>query len=209
MLEDKKVIIKEKEIMLREIHHRVRNNLQLMLSLIRLQESNSSETAVKENLQKIQYRLNSMALIHEDLYATSDLGNIPFKSYTDKLLINLMRAYETNKKKIKIVQEISELFVPVDIAIPLGIIVNELVTNSIKHAFPKNKSGKVNIKFSKCEDNYVLEVEDDGIGFENDGNPEGVNGLGLQITNILCKQIGGSIDFLNDSGTHCKLTFNS
>jgi two-component sensor histidine kinase/AmiR/NasT family two-component response regulator len=202
-------MLQEKEIMLREIHHRVKNNLQLMLSLIRLQETNSSETAVKTNLSTIQNRLNSMALVHEDLYASSDLGRIPIRSYAEKLLLNLMRVYDTESNKIKIKSDIEELFFPVDIAIPLGIIVNELVTNSIKHAFPKGRNGKIDIKFKKCDKNYVLEVIDDGSGFEYNGNLKVNNGLGLQISNILCRQLGCKIDYYNESGSHYKLTLNS
>jgi two-component sensor histidine kinase/CheY-like chemotaxis protein len=202
-------MLQEKEVMLREIHHRVKNNLQLMVSLVRLQESNTSESAVVPHLRTIQNRLNSMALIHEDLYSSTDLGRILFKKYAEKLIVNLKRAYDTESKCISIVYDIEELFVPVDLAIPLGIIVNELVTNSIKHAFPGGKDGKIEIKFVKNEENYVLEIIDNGTGFENNGDLRKHDGLGLQISNILCKQLGCSIDYKNDSGSQFKLMINS
>jgi len=199
------LMLEEKETMLREIHHRVKNNLQLMLSLIRLQEANSSDVSVKSNLQTIQIRLNSMALVHEDLYSSSDLAKVPFTNYIKKLITNLERMYQTHARKIKIECEIDHVFLPVDAAIPVGIIINELVTNSIKHAFPQGKEGNIYIDFRKQNEKFVLTVKDDGTGMNSIGALESPKGLGLKIFNILSRQLNCFVELSNDPGAAYKL----
>ena len=196
-------MLQEKETMLREIHHRVKNNLQLMLSLIRMQEANSSDVTVKNSLQTIQLRLNSMALVHEDLYASQDLAKVPFSNYVEKLIVNLNRMYETHTKQIKIESKIENLSMPVDVAIPIGIMINELVTNSIKHAFNSGKGGLISVEFGDNGGKLALEVKDDGDGINE---KESKAGLGLKIFNILCRQMNCSVEIKNNPGADYKVT---
>ncbi|HEY3250294.1 MAG TPA: histidine kinase dimerization/phosphoacceptor domain -containing protein [Ignavibacteria bacterium] len=201
-------ISSEKDVLLREIHHRVKNNLQLMLSLIRLQELNSSDASVKSNLKAIENRLNSMVLVHEDLHSSAGHPKISFKDYIDKLSDHLIRAYGMDMKSIKIKHEVDDIFMSIDYAIPMGIIINELVTNSIKHAFTANSSGNILVRFAKKDNKYFLEVIDDGTGLPEGTDFDNPKLLGMQILKSLCSQLDGSPSYVNQNGCHFKLSFN-
>jgi len=202
-------MLHEKEILLREIHHRVKNNFQLIISFIRLQLSKSSDDVVKKNLVIIENRLISIALVHEDLYTSADLSKIHLKTYVDKLVNHIISAHSDRAGSISIKLKIENVFLPVDIVIPLGIIINELVTNSLKHAFPEEKNGNILIKYGKADNENILEVIDDGIGLPKDINPEEPESLGLQILQSLCNQLKCKTEFINKKGFHIKLKFSN
>ena len=202
-------MLHEKEILLREIHHRVKNNLQLMLSVIRLQISNSSDNAVKLNLKEIEGRLISMAIVHEDLYASSDMSKILLKPFIDKLISHIENAYREYKNKIKINADIDHILLPVEKAIPIGFIINELVINSLKHAFIGKKTGNILIKIGNINENHVLEVSDNGIGFPENISIDKPKSLGLTILKSLCDQLNSKTEVLNDNGTKFKIIFSN
>jgi len=201
-------ILHEKDTLLREIHHRVKNNLQLILSLIRLQYNSSDSTEVKNNLKDIESRMGSMALVHDDLYAYPDFSNVPIKKFIDKLLTNIKRANGTDEKNINITHNIEILMVPVDVAIPIGIIINELVTNSIKYAFNNIKNGEVTISFKKTDSVFELLVKDNGIGYKDRINFKEPKSLGQQIIKSLCMQLGSEPEITEDNGTNFIIKFS-
>jgi len=198
------LMLHEKETLIREIHHRVKNNLQLMLSLIRLQISKSDNGTVVSSLREFENRLNSIAIIHEDLYSALDLARIPFNSYIKKLINQFIRANGVDTHKISINHEIENLLMSVDYIIPIGIIINELITNALKHAFAENSAGKINVKFGLVESNYVLDVLDNGVGIPENESIDEPKRLGFQIINSLCKQMNGKFEVNINNGTHFK-----
>lgn len=183
----------EKEMLLKEIHHRVKNNLMVISSLLSLQSRYIKDEAYKSIFKESQNRARSMALIHELLYQSSDLKRINFGKFIDTLTGELYRIYISNQTLIKLNVNVEPLMVDINAAIPLGLIVNELVSNSMKHAFPDGRKGNINIEFSALDDNYTLVVEDDGVGFPEDVDFNNTDSLGLRIVNSLTEQIDGKL----------------
>jgi len=202
-------LVGEKEVMMREIHHRVKNNLQLILSLVRLQNSKSDNNAVKSNLSVIENRLNSMALVHEDLYSSANLTQVQFRPYVEKLIHHLTRAVGINSEKIKIKFDIASVNLSVDLAIPIGIIINELVTNSLKHAFNGNGEGNIDIKFTRDGNEYFLDIKDDGFSLPENISFEKPSGLGLQIVKSLCGQLSCKPEIIRNNGTDFRFRINA
>jgi len=202
-------LAKEKEVMLREIHHRVKNNLQLMLSLVRMQNSKSENDVVKSNLKVIENRLNSMALIHEDLYSSDNLTKVQFKHYVERLINHLIKAMGIDPEMIKIKQDIAKVNLSIDLAIPIGIIINELVTNSLKHAYNGTQEGNINIVFCRDESDFYLDVTDDGFGLPDGFNFDKPSGLGLQIVKSLCWQLSCKPEIKTEKGTSFRFKINA
>lgn len=207
--------LKEKEMLLREVHHRVKNNLQIMSSLLNLQSGNIEDEGVVEIFKDSQSRIKSMALIHGKLYQSENMVSINFGEYIQSLVLNLLGTYAPYKG---ITPEIktSDILFDIDTAIPCGLIVNELVMNSIKHAFPHagNKSisvpkeeYKINIELYKEEDHYKLIVGDNGRGIPEDLEISKAETLGLQLVNNLVNQLDGKIDINRSNGTKFIITF--
>ena len=197
----------EKEILLKEIHHRVKNNLMIISSLLNLQSRYIKDEESKNIFKESQNRARSMALIHERLYQSTDLKRIDFGDYIRTLANDLYRTYVMDFNLIKLNIDLEDIMLDIDISIPLGLIVNELVTNSLKHAFPNGKSGKINIKFHKSDNKYILTVSDNGIGFPGDIDYENTDSLGLRLVTSLTEQIDGEIEFNNISGTSFRIIF--
>lgn len=198
-------MLSEKEILLREVHHRVKNNLQLILSLIRLQEAKSGDQQVKKNLKSFANRIASMALIHENLYSCENLSRVPFRSYVAKLVSHLMQACGASREGIRTNIDVDDILLQVDTAIPCGMIINELVTNSIKHAFGDRPNGNIYIGMHRNENKYRLNVKDDGIGLAP-GKELFFNGsMGMQIINALSMQLGSKPEFYSGAGTEFRL----
>lgn len=193
--------LKEKEILLKEIHHRVKNNLQIISSLLNLQSGHIKDRHALEMFKNSQNRVKSMALIHERLYKSDNLAQINFSEYIKNLTSGLFRSYQTNSSNISLRLEIDEeLYLGVDMAIPCGLIVNELVTNALKYAFPDFTSGEIYINFKLLEsENYKLIVGNDGIDFPKDVEIRNSQTLGLQLVNILSNQLKGTLE-LNTGG---------
>lgn len=203
-----KASLKEKEVMLNEIHHRVKNNMQIMSSLIKLQCDTIDNQQLKELCRKSQHRIRSMALVHETLYRSKDLTKIDFVQYVRNLITHLYHSYQINPNVIKLKIEGSDIHLDINRAIPCGLIINEIVTNSLKFAFPKGRKGMIAVKLSGDEKGkYRLEVRDSGVGIPVGVNIRNPDTLGLQLVKGLVKQIGGSMKLDRKGGTTFQTTF--
>lgn len=201
--------LKEKEIMLKEIHHRVKNNLQIISSLLKLQSSYITDPVATEYFNISQNRVKSMALIHQQLYRSSDLGRIYFEDYLFQLVNHLVRAYGTDTERIKIFIEAKGLYFGIDTAIPCGLLINELISNSLKHAFPGERQGKIEIKMFKQNEMFIIEVTDNGTGLPDNIDFRNTQSLGMQLVVTLAEQIEGNIELIKDNGTKFIITFSS
>ena len=199
--------LEENELLLKEIHHRVKNNLMIISSLLNLQSYYIKDKASQEVFKESQNRARSMALIHERLYQSTDLKMIDFGEYITSLANELFNTYEADINLIKLKINAENIFLDINTAIPLGLIVNELITNSLTHAFPEGKMGKINVDFHILDNHYEFIVKDNGIGFPEDIDFKNTDSLGLQIINSLTNQIGGKITLNKNNGTDFKITF--
>jgi two-component sensor histidine kinase len=200
---------KEKEILLKEIHHRVKNNLQIISSLLNLQSGYIKDKDSIEIFKESQNRIRSMALIHEKLYQSNDMSQIDFSEYVSELVSNLFSSYSLNSALITLHQDINNILLEMDLAINLGLIINELVSNAFKHAFPKGNKGNLYISMRNDEQKYELIIEDDGIGFSSEIDFRTTESLGLQLVITLVEQIGGEIFLFRDNGTKFVIKFNN
>ncbi len=198
----------EKEVLLREIHHRVKNNMQIISSLLSLQSRSMHEEKYKGLFVESQNRIMSMALIHEKLYQSNDLEKIDFKEYINDLVRSLFQSYEVYGS-IEPRIEVKDISLGIDYAIPCGLIVNELVTNSIKHAFPDGKKGEIFINFRSQDGGYIqFDVSDNGVGIPGDLDIDKTATLGLHLVILLAKnQLNGEIDLDRSSGTRFIVKF--
>ena len=192
--------LREKELLLKEIHHRVKNNLQITSSLLRLQAAKIPDAAVRQLLRESQDRIRSMALVHEMLYRSEDLARVDFPQYVRALVPQLFRSYNPGGR-IRYRVEIDELVFGVDLAVPCGLIINELVANALKHAFPGDRRGEICVRMRLEQDRYRLSVEDDGIGFPAGLDVSQTGTLGLQLVRTLTEQIGGRLQEKTGQGT--------
>jgi PAS domain S-box-containing protein len=199
--------LREKEVMLREIHHRVKNNLQVISSLLNLQSAQEQNPEVIEALKESRGRVRSMALVHEELYRSNDLADIAMERYIQKLTANLFLAYQSARTHVALDIEVRDVYLPVDTAVPCGLIINELVSNSLKHAFHGREEGRIVIRFDHRGPKYTLGVSDDGVGLPQGLDIEQTDSLGLQLVSTLSKQLRGVIEVDCSSGTTFTLIF--
>lgn len=194
-------LLHDKEMLMKEIHHRVKNNLMIISSLLSLQSRYIKDEATREIFKESETRAKSMALIHERLYRSGDLKSIDFPDYIRSLTRDIFNTYVTSRGRVQLQLDVQDVTVDVNSAVPLGLIINELVTNSLKYAFPDDREGIIKISFHKYDDEYVLEVSDDGIGIPNDFDIEKSNSLGMLLVNSLTSQIQGELELKRDRGT--------
>lgn len=200
--------LREKEVLLREIHHRVKNNMQVISSVLNLQADKTMDEAAKDIFREGQNRIRSMALIHEQLYRSNSLTSINFTEYTYDLTRHLIGLYEASVKGIQLQIKAEDIQMDIDSAITCGLILNELVSNALKHAFPNGEGGSITIEVQAREDNqYMLMVCDDGIGLPADLDLNYTTTLGLRLVNSLVQQLAGTSQFHRDSGTVFTLSF--
>lgn len=203
--------LREKEVLLKEIHHRVKNNLQVTSSLLNLQSGFIKDEHAKELFAESQNRIRSMALVHEKLYQSSDLSRIKLLDYIESLAQLLLRSYSVNSNTIQLKISGDAILLSVDTAVPCGLMINELLSNCLKHAFPNNRGGEIQIKIETSEhENVILSVMDNGIGLPSDFNLEQVSSLGLQLVRTLVKQLNGQIEISNveGEGAQFKVSFH-
>jgi len=193
--------------LLKEIHHRVKNNLMIISNLLYLQSSYIKDKESQDIFKESQNRARSMALIHERLYQSADLKRMDFGDYIRSLSTELLHTYEVDPGLIKLKINVEDIFLDINTTIPLGLIVNELVTNSLKHAFPEGNSGEINVDFHQIDDHYEFTVKDNGVGFPEDLDFQNTDSLGMQIVNSLTDQIDGEIELDNNNGTEFKISF--
>ena len=200
----------EKEVLLQEVHHRVKNNLQIIASLLRLQ-ADTLDIPAAEALRQSQHRVESMALIHEQLYESSDLRQVNLAEHAQLLLSKLLYAYGAGPERISACVNMQPLMLGVDQAIPAGLILNELVSNSLKHAFPDDRKGRIDVEGGLAGDCVVLLVRDDGAGLPESFDPAQSTSLGLRIVQILSRQLKGSLQIqpggLKKGGSEFRITF--
>ncbi|MBI5680894.1 MAG: GAF domain-containing protein [Methanobacterium sp.] len=202
--------LEEKEVLLKEIHHRVKNNMQIVSSLLRLQSRYIDDKKTFELFRDSQNRVKTMSLVHEKLYQSEDLSVIDFEEYIKSLINDLFRSYGITRGIILPQVSADNISFDVSTAIPCGLIINEIVTNSIKHAFPNGKKGTITVDLhSNGDDSYVLTVSDDGIGFPEDIDYKNTKSLGLHLVMALTDQIHGNIEMVKNKGTKFKITFNT
>ncbi len=199
--------LKEKEILLKEIHHRVKNNMQVISSLLSLQVKQMKDVTSREALRESQNRVMSIALVHEKLYQSKSFAEIDYYDYLTKIAENLLQSYGIPKGKIHIEIHAEKIVLPISKAIPVSLIINELISNSIKYAFPNDRRGTVLVELRKAGDRYTLVVRDDGIGIPEGIDLDHLETLGLQLVDSLVGQILGTIILNRTKGTEFKIDF--
>ena len=220
---------KIEKIRIKEIHHRIKNNLQVISSLLSLEADRFTDEKILEALRESQNRVTSMALIHEELYKGGKNDAVDFAAYLHKLTADLLSSYHLGNDNVSLKMDLEQIYLDMDTAIPLGIIVNELISNALKHAFPAGSEGEININLCKTESfaakydisgpdpdcmekdgfHYILTVKDDGKGIPEKIEFQNADSLGLQLVNILVEQIDGDIELRRDQGTKFTIWFNS
>lgn len=199
--------LKEKELLLKEIHHRVKNNLQVVSSLLKLQSGYVKDENSLDLLIDSQNRIRSMALVHQKLYQSKDFSEIDFSEYLKQLTEHLLHVFKTRQGEIGITIESTNVNLSIDLAIPCGLILNELISNSLKYAFPPGKKGMITIRFRYLNNGYEILVSDNGIGFPKEINYKETKSLGLQLVNTLVGQIEGTITKEDSDGTTFRIQF--
>jgi PAS domain S-box-containing protein len=194
--------LQDKELLLREIHHRVKNNLAVISSLLYLQSKKTQNQEVLDALLESQMRIKSMVLVHEKLYRSKDLSSINYAGYIQSLATTLFRSYGYDSKKIRLELDVKELYLDTDSATNLGLIINELISNAVKHAFPDGREGKVTISMNVDEKGvYTLSVKDDGKGVLPDFDVYSTDTLGLKLVSTLVEQLEGTLELDRNEGT--------
>ncbi|BAY26628.1 signal transduction histidine kinase [Calothrix sp. NIES-2100] len=197
--------LKEKEVLLREVYHRVKNNMQMVSSLLNLQASSIDDPTVLKLLSESQRRVKTMALVHERLYRSQNLARINFASYVEHLVNDLVRSYTSNKSFIRVLLEVDDLELDLDTAVPCGLIINELVSNALKYAFP-NQQGEIKLQFYLDNpEYYCLVLKDNGIGVPAHIDPERTTSLGMQLIYGLTEQLGGTLQLDRQGGSQFKI----
>ena len=198
----------EKDVLLREVHHRVKNNMQIVSSLLNLQTHYVEREETVNVLKESQGRVKTMAMIHEKLYQSQNLSHINIKSYIENLVTDIFYSYGVKKGTIKPIVNIEDVEMSLETAIPCGLIINELVTNSIKYAFPNHREGVVKVTMTNNGSKYFLTVVDDGIGLPYNIGISNKDTLGLQLVNSLRNQLEGELDVYTDHGTAFNISFD-
>ena len=200
--------LKEKEVLLKELHHRVKNNLQVICSLLNLQSESIHDRRVLELLAASQNRVRSMALIHEQLYQSPNLATIDFAEYIRRLALNLFRSYGADADTVSMALNLEEVVMGIDTAVPCGLIINELISNSLKHAFPPGREGEIRVDLRSRPDNTCeLVVSDTGIGLPPASNLDTRPASGLQLVATLTDQLGGTLESQTSEGARFRIEF--
>lgn len=202
--EQKKIIetsLHEKEVLLKEIHHRVKNNLQFISSLLGLQTEYISDQLALDALQEGQDRVQSMALIHQNLYQEDDLTGVDMQDYFEKLILGLFDSYNIHEDRINLQLNIQPISLDVDTVIPIGLIVNELISNSLKYAFPEDRSGMITVGLEEVQDTLKLTVSDNGIGFDDSVKNNLGDSFGYKLVDAFKQQLHATVNISGDDGT--------
>lgn len=205
LLNEKNVVIQrsleEKELLMKEIHHRAKNNLQVVSGLLSMQSLRISDEKSKDAMLEATNRVKSMALIHEQLYQPGAQTDLDVKTYLEELCNSLFSSYNLSENQIKLEKNIQDMKLDVDMMIPIGIIANELMSNALKHAFNDNQKGILSLTFSSNQENITLEVKDNGPGVPADFNYETARSFGMRLVHSLAKKVNAQISYINLNGT--------
>ncbi len=199
--------LREKEVLLQEIHHRVKNNMQIISSLLNIQTRYLDDEESINVLKESQNRVRSMSMIHEKLYRSNNFNQVNFADYIESLVWDLFYSYSIEKGTIQPVLDIDDVKLNIETSVPLGLIITELVSNSLKYAFPNNITGKLMVSLKILNNGYKLTISDDGIGFPKTINFKNTDSLGLQLVNSLTDQIDGKLELKSDNGTEFSVVF--
>jgi PAS domain S-box-containing protein len=199
--------LREKEVLLREIHHRVKNNLHIISSLLDLQSDTLENEELIEIFADSQNRIRSMALIHEQLYQSPDLGQVEFGEYIHRLMSNLFFSLGDRLSGVKPVIEVDAVYLNLETAIPCGLLINEIVTNAFKHAFPNDQSGEVYVKLHQHHNQLTLTIADNGVGIPGGVNWQNSSSLGLRLVKILSQQLKAEVKSDFSQGTYFQFVF--
>ncbi|HUO95642.1 MAG TPA: PAS domain S-box protein [Steroidobacteraceae bacterium] len=203
--------LREKEVLLKEIHHRVKNNLAVMSSLFYLESTYTEDAPTLKILQESQDRVRAMAMVHEALYRAESLSAVDFADYAGSLCEQLLRTYNVSGRAVRLVCELERIELNIELAVPFGLILNEMMTNALKHAFPDGRAGVVCLALNRhAPDGCVLRVLDDGVGLPTGDRAPRDNTLGLRLVRLLAKQVRGQFELLPRSpGTEARLTVSN
>ena len=201
--------LKEKEVLLKEIHHRVKNNMQVISSLLSMQSRLVTDESSKQFFLESQNRVKSLALVHEHLYRSQSLSEINYADYLKKIVPHLFESYNTDPRRISIVTEAKDIMISIDQAVPCSLMVNELITNSLKYAFPGDRKGEIRLVFTTdtTTGNYVLDYRDNGVGIPPGLDLQKTKSLGMQLIYGLTKQLSGTVMLEPDEGVHFIIAF--
>jgi two-component sensor histidine kinase len=200
--------LREKEVLLKEIHHRVKNNLQVISSLLNLQARYLPDPAARAIFSQSQNRVQSIALVHERLYESHDLSHVAFGKYLTVLLDNVFDTYDATSRGISKAIDVGDANLTVDVAIPCGLIVNELVTNALKHAFPDGRKGTVRVSLHETAGGMLdLTIQDDGVGMPPGIDPRNTVSLGLDLVVTFAEQLNAEVDIVREGGTCFRFRF--
>ena len=203
-----KTSLREKEALLKEIHHRVKNNLQVVSSLLGLQSRSVTDPEMRKMFRESQHRIHSMALLHECLYQSENLSQVNFPDYIRELAAHLFHSYGIAAERIHLRTNLDRLSLNLDAAVPCGLIINELVSNSLKYAFPENRKGEIRIELRELPGGMArLVVADNGVGLRSDLDWATTKSLGLRLVRTLAQQLGAKIEVGAQAGTEIQLTF--
>ena len=206
-LENSTISLKEKEQLLKEVHHRVKNNLQIISSLLNLQSEHSQDEKFLMMIRESKNRISSMALIHEMLYTSKDFSQVNISTYITKLSQSIYQSFYMAESNVSFEYAIDKtLFFEIDRMIPIGLILNEIISNSLKYAFP-DKQGLISIEFFKTDESYLLLVKDNGIGVPPGFDFKIAKSLGIQLIHMLSEQLDGQLIFENRNGACYELRF--
>ncbi|MFT5228183.1 MAG: two-component sensor histidine kinase [Urechidicola sp.] len=200
--------LKEKETLLQEVHHRVKNNLQIISSILNLQASYLKDENALSILMESQNRIKSMSFIHESLYINNNFRYINFSDYISSLTRNLIQSYTISPGKVDFDSHVDDVQLNIDQAIPCGLILNELISNALKYAFPNGQKGKIKLNISEDGDNVKIVIQDNGVGFPDDFDIEKSESLGLQLVFILVEQLDGNIEIESNKGSKFLINFD-
>jgi two-component sensor histidine kinase/PAS domain-containing protein len=200
--------LQEKNVLLQEVHHRVKNNLQVISSILNLQSSYVQDEGTLEILQESQNRIKSMSYIHETLYRTTDFSSIEFSEYIQNIARNLIHTYSFTTGEVKLDSRVDQIYLTLDQAIPCGLIINELVSNAMKYAFKGIDDRKLTLEITEVDDQVRILVADNGIGLPADFRYEESDSLGVQLVYTLVEQLDGQIEVDATSGTRFLITFD-
>jgi two-component sensor histidine kinase len=204
-----KTSLAEKEILLKEIHHRVKNNMQVISSLVSLQAGGSKDETVRDVLRDVEYRVRAMALVHEKLYQSDNLARIDFSEYIRSLLNSLWKAHGEIAASVRMTSDLEPVLLPVDTAIPCGLILNELASNALKHAFKGRSDGEVLVSLRKtAEGGFSLRVRDNGRGLPEGFDWSQAQSLGLRLVQMLAGQLHAAVEVSNNEGTEFSVTIS-
>ncbi len=203
--------LKEKEVLLTELHHRVKNNMQIITSLLQMRGAKLKDPEAVEAFRDSRDRVRAMILIHETLYQSEDFANIELSDYVTRLANNLFLSVWAGREPIALEKNLEPVFLPLDRAVPCGLVMNELLTNTLKHAFPEGTNGQINISVAAIDPGEVeIIISDNGVGFPGDTNFRNAAGMGLElVVGIVEKQLGGQIELNQEEGTEFRIRFKT